>query len=91
MVREIESKEIIKVLDILIGKTEATGSQLEDSYRLDNLKVLIDVTNWCMDGLQYAMGSGQGRFEVSVREIGYTAQSALDEYRSWIDDLLCNR
>lgn len=91
MSREIESKEITKVLDILIGKTEATGSQIEDNRRLDNLKVLIDVTNWCMDGLQYAMDSGQGRFEVSMREIGNTAQSALIDYKEWIDGLLCDK
>lgn len=91
MIREIESKEIIKVLGILIGETEATGSQIEDDRRLDNLKVLIDVTNWCMDGLQYAMDSGQGRFEYSMREIGYTAQGALLEYKEWIDGLLCEK
>lgn len=91
MVREIESKEIIKILDILIGKTEATGSQIEDNRRLDNLKVLIDVTNWCMDGLQYAMDSGQGRFEVSMREIGNTAQGAFLDYKEWIDGLLCDK
>ena len=91
MVREIESKEIIKVLDILIGKTEATGSQIEDNRRLDNLKVLIDVTNWCMDGLQFAMDSGYCRFECSMREIGNTAQGALLDYKEWIDGLLCDK
>jgi len=91
MGREIESKEITKVLDILIGKTEATGSHLEDSYRLDNLRTLIDVTNWCMDGLQYAMDSGQGRPEASMAEIGYVAQGALLDYKEWIDALLCDK
>ena len=91
MKRMFESKEITKLLDVMIGKTEAVGESDEDERRLDNLRTLIDVTNWCMDGLQFAMDSGQGRPEASMREIGYTAQSALDEYRSWIDDLLCNR
>lgn len=91
MVREIESKEITKVLGILIGKVEAVGETNEDERRLDNLKVLIDVTNWCMDGLQYAMDSGQGRFEASMREIGNTAQGALLDYKEWIDGLLCDK
>ena len=90
MKRMFESKEITKLLDVMIGKTEAVGESCEDERRLDNLQTLIDVTNWCMDGLQFAMDSGQGRPEASMREIGYVAQSALNEYRSWIDDLLCN-
>ena len=88
---DLKSNEIVKVLDVLIGNTEAIGESDEDERRLGNLETLIGVTNWCMDGLQYAMDSGQGRQEASMHKIGYTAQCALDEYREWIDGLLCNR
>ena len=91
MARLFESKEIIKLLDTTVGKTEAVGDSIADEHRLDNLKTLIDVTNWCMDGLQYAMDSGLGRPEASMHEIGFTAQCALDEYREWIDGLLSNK
>jgi hypothetical protein len=83
-----ETKEITKLLDVLIGNVEAVGETNEDNRRLDNLKTLIDVTNWCLDGLQFAMASGYGRPEYSMAEISYTAQRALDEYGRWIADVL---
>ena len=46
MTRMFETGEITKLLDVLIGKTEAVGETNEDKRRLDNLKTLIDVTNW---------------------------------------------
>lgn len=88
MSRIFETREITKLLDVLIGKVEAVGETNEDERRLDNLKTLIDVTNWCLDGLQFAMASGYGRPEDSMAKIRYTAQCALDEYRVWITDTL---
>lgn len=88
MSRLFETKEITKLLDVLIGKTEAVGETSEDERRLDNLKTLIDVTDWCLDGLQFAMASGCGRAEYSMAEIGHTACCALDEYRRWIAEVL---
>lgn len=88
MTRRFETGEITKLLDMLIGEVEAVGETNEDNRRLDNLKTLIDVTNWCLDGLQFAMASGYGRPEWSMAEISYTAQCALDEYGRWITDTL---
>lgn len=88
MSRMFETKEITKLLDVLIGSVEAIGETNEDTRRLDNLKTLIDVTNWCLDGLQFAMASGYGRLEYSMAEISYTAQCALDGYGAWITDIL---
>ncbi len=84
----LKSNEITKVLDVLIGEVEAVGETNADERRLDNLKTLIYVTNWCLDGLQYAMESGQGRVEASMHTISYTAQLALDEYKTWLNELL---
>lgn len=88
MSRMFETKEITKLLNVLIGDVEAVGETNEDNRRLDNLKTLIDVTNWCLDGLEFAMASGYGRPEWSMAEISYTAQCALDEYGKWIDEVL---
>ena len=88
MSRMFETKEITKLLNVLIGNVEAVGETNEDNSRLDNLKTLIDVTNWCLDGLQFAMDSGYGRYESSMAEISYTAQCALNEYGAWITDIL---
>lgn len=88
MTRRFETNEITKLLDMLIGEVEAVGETNADKRRLDNLKTLIDVTNWCLDGLEFAMVSGYGRPEYSMAEISHTAQCALDEYRKWIADVL---
>lgn len=85
---KLKSHEITKVLDVLIGEVEAIGETNADERRLDNLKTLIDVTNWCLDGLQFAMDSGQDRAEASMCMIGHTAQLALDEYKTWLNELL---
>ena len=82
----LESNEIIKLLEILIGDVEAVGESNADERRLENLKTLIDVTDWCLDGLQLAMESGQGRFEASMQKISHTAQKALDEYKRWLSN-----
>ena len=39
-------EEIIKLLGILIGGTEAVGDSAVDHQVEANLKTLIDVTNW---------------------------------------------
>lgn len=88
MSRMFETGEITKLLDVMIGETDAVGETNEDNRRLDNLKTLIDITNWCLDGLQFAMASGYGRPEWSMAEISYTAQYALDEYGKWIAEVL---
>jgi hypothetical protein len=82
----LKSNEIIKLLEILIGDVEAVGESNADERRLENLKTLIDVTDWCMDGLEFAMESGQGRFEASMQEISHTAKRALDGFRNWLNN-----
>ena len=84
------SKEIIKLLDNLIGGIEAIGESNADAWRLENLKILIDVTNWCLDNVRLARESGMGRPEASMHEIGWTAQCALDEWKVWLNELLNN-
>ena len=82
----LKSNEIIKVLEVLIGEVEAVGESNADERRLENLKTLIDVTDWCLDGLELAMESGNGRFEASMQEISDTAKRALDEYYRWLNN-----
>ena len=93
MTRRFETSEITKLLDVLIGDVEAVGETNEDNRRLDNLKTLIDVTNWCLDGLQFAMASGYGRPEWSMKKkkkkkISCTAQTALCDFETWVNEIL---
>lgn len=81
----MDSNEIIKLLNILIGGTEAVGDSSIDTIIEANLKTLIDVTNWCLDGVAQSSET-RHRFEGSMRNIGERAFSALDEWRMWLQE-----
>lgn len=85
MKNNFNSQEIIKLLNNLIGLTEAQGDTTIDEQVEDNLKILIDVTNWCLDGLSYASES-RYRYEASMNKIGNRAYGALLDYHKWIED-----
>lgn len=86
MANKLTGNEIIKLLDNLIGPTEAYGDSAVDEKVLKNLKTLIDVTYWCLDGLKQSSETIH-REEGSMREIGATALSALLEYEDWIHEI----
>ena len=75
------SHEIIKLLDLLVGNVVADGDELAE----DRLKVLIDVTNWCLDGVSF---SSETRHDLdkSIRDVGERAFSAMCEWREWLDE-----
>lgn len=79
-------KEITKLLDNLIGPVEAIGETHADERIHKNLETLVDVTNWCLDGI-YQSSSTCGRPEYSMHKVGYDAKCVLGEYRRWLDDV----
>ena len=81
----MNDKEIIKLLEILIGQTEAVGDSAVDDKVESNLKTLIDVANWCMDGVSQS-ASTMHRPEYSMRKIGERAFSALCEWEEWLKE-----
>lgn len=86
---KLTSQEIIKVLDNLIGGTEAVGNSWADEKIMLNLKTLIDITNWCLDGVHQSSET-MGRPENSMHNIGWTAKCALDEWRVWLNELFAD-
>lgn len=81
------SSDIINILlDNLIGDTEPVGDTWIDHDRLINLKTLIDVVNYCLDGVMRSAES-EG-FEYSVVENRETARGALLEWRDWINEVM---
>ena len=82
---KLNSKEIIKLLDILIGKTEPIGESNYDEKVLSNLKTLIDVTNWCLDGV-FQASEYIHRPEYSMNIVGFNAQCALQELMDWLSE-----
>lgn len=79
--------EIIKLLGILIGDTEAVGDSNIDKKREANLKTLIDVANWCLDGIHQSSFT-RHRPERSMRDIGERAFASLVEFREWLNDVI---
>ena len=81
----MSDKEIIKLLEILIGNTEAVGDSAADDEIESNLKTLIDIANWCMDGVSQS-ASTRHRPEYSMRKVGERAFSALCEWEEWLNE-----
>lgn len=86
MSNKLSSGTINMLLDNLIGDTEAVGDTWRDHDRLINLKTLIDVVNFCLDGVKRSAES-EG-FEYSVVENRETARGALLDWRDWINEVL---
>lgn len=82
---KLSSEEITKLLDILIGSVEPIGETNYDEKVLENLKTLIDVTNWCLDGIAYARDY-INRPEWSMNRVGFDAQCAMQEWAEWLKE-----
>lgn len=79
------STEIIKLLDILIGSVEATGNEVADEQIEKNLMKLIDVVNYCLDGVMFASETRHS-LEYSKRRIGERAFAAMAEWNEWLSE-----
>ena len=76
---KLSSNEIIKLLENLIGQTEAVGDSAQDKKIEENLMTLIDVTNWCLDGIMQSSETCD-KFEYSMHLVGWRAKCALTDY-----------
>lgn len=85
---ELNATVIIRVLDSLIGNTFAVGQTEIDSIRNDNLKTLVEVTNWCIDSVRDSYELNSNEIEFSVRSNGKIAEKALREWRKGINKVL---
>jgi len=83
----LKSNEIIKVLDILVGSAEPIGESNYDEKAMENLQTLIDITNWCLDGVANARDY-LGRYEYSMNKIGFDAQCAMQDWLKWLAERL---
>lgn len=83
----MDSKTICEVLEKLIGFTRAIGVSEIDRLRSDNQKALIDVTNWCLETMKLS-AEVRHSSEISIRQNGETAYSALMQMRDFINDVI---
>ena len=84
MADRLKSMEIIKVIDQLIGSTTAVGESNYDRDIDNNLKKLIDLIDWALEGVADSAKT-RHRYEGSMRDVGERAYSALCEWKDWID------
>lgn len=77
------AREITKVLDCLIGRTDPVADSAIDAEIKENVKVLIDVTNWCLDGL-YQTASNRKSMYGSQRVVGELAYSSMLQLKDWL-------
>ena len=79
----MSSHEIIKLLSILIGNTEATGDSRVDEVVKQNLTKLVEVTGWCLS-LVVKSSATRNNTEWSMHDIGENAIRALRYWEDWM-------
>lgn len=74
------------MLDNLIGSTTPVGDEAVDHKVEEHLKLLIDVTNWCLDGIADTARHKHSDYR-SERRVGERAFSACLDYMEWLMQL----
>lgn len=77
------SREICKLLDIVVGATDPIADSAIDPIREENLEALIDIGNWVLDGLLYAAEHRKDPY-YSSRTIGERAYATMIEWKEWL-------
>ena len=80
---KMTSREICKLLDIIIGKTEPVADSAVDDEREENLKTLIDIGDWVLDGLFYAAEHRKDPY-YSSSTVGERAYATMLEWKDWL-------
>ncbi len=80
---KMTSREICKLLDIIIGKTEPVADSAVDDEREENFQTLIDIGDWVLDGLFYAAEHRKDPY-YSSRAVGERAYAAMLEWKDWL-------
>lgn len=81
--KRMTDQEICKLLDIVIGPTEPVADSAIDVEREENLKTLIDIGNWVLDGLYYAAQHRKDQY-YSSSIVGERAYVTMLEWKDWL-------
>lgn len=82
MKHKFDSQTICDLLDNLIGETEPVADSAKDDKIEKNLMTLIDVLDWCLDGIYYAAKHHHSEYD-SERRVGNRSYAVLDEIEKW--------
>ena len=77
------SREICNLLENVVGATEPIADSAIDLIREENLKTLIDIGDWVLDGLLYAAEHRKDPY-YSSRTIGERAYATMLEWKEWL-------
>ena len=80
---KMTSREICNLLEIVIGNTEPIADSAIDLIREENLKTLIDIGDWVLNGLLYAAEHRKDPY-YSSRTIGERAYAAMLAWKEWL-------
>ena len=84
---KMDEHEIVKLLNIIIGRTEASGESHKDKDILENLSILVEVTDTLL-GWLHLSSETYDSYEGSCRVIGEVARGALIEFGDMINGWL---
>lgn len=82
-VDKMTSREICKLLEIVVGNTEPVADSAIDPQREENLKTLIDIGDWVLDGLLYVAEHRKDPY-YSSHAIGERAYATMLEWKDWL-------
>lgn len=80
---KMTSREICKLLEIVVGNTKPIADSTIDAEREENLKTLIDIGDWVLDGLFYAAEHRKDPY-YSSQTIGEKAYATMLEWKNWL-------
>ena len=82
---KLSSDEIVKILNIVIGTTQACGMHSVDKDILENVQILAEVTDTLVGWLMLSAETFDSS-NMSEREIGEAAMFALTGIKEWIEE-----
>lgn len=83
---KMTSREICKLLENVVGNTEPVADSAIDDVRDENLKTLIDVGNWVLDGIYYAAIHHKDPY-ASSQCVGERAYATMLEWKQWLSEI----
>ena len=83
MAKKMTSGAICDLLEIIVGNTEPVADAAIDDVVNENLKTLIDIGNWVLDGLLYAAEHRKDQYD-SSQDIGERAYACMLEWKDWL-------
>lgn len=81
--RKLTSHNICDLLDIVVGRTEPVADSAVDDKVEENLKTLIDIGDWVLDGMLHAAEHRKDMY-ASSRAVGERAYAVMLEWKEWL-------